>query len=154
MVSAGSPLSTPFMISRGYWGPISHQGVALGAPTPDPHGMGVTWCWGTMWLKGPTKHYTAHMFQTTPNWDHNGKGLIPIRAINNISLLKISQNHTKICRWEWWKCAFVCKQMPVLVVHINIIRQPQWCFGRLIVSYHGLYFTTCMSWPDWLYFYC
>ena len=38
LVSAGSPLSWPFTISRGYWGPIRHQGAPSGAPTPDPHG--------------------------------------------------------------------------------------------------------------------
>ena len=27
LVSAGSPLSSPFAISRGYWGPIRHQGA-------------------------------------------------------------------------------------------------------------------------------
>ena len=38
LVSAGSPLSSPFTISRGYWGPIRYQGAPSGAPTPDPHG--------------------------------------------------------------------------------------------------------------------
>ena len=39
LVSAGSPLSLPFTISRGYWGPIPYQGAPSGAPTPDPHGV-------------------------------------------------------------------------------------------------------------------
>ena len=38
LVSAGSPLLSPFTISRGYWGPIRYQGAPSGAPTPDPHG--------------------------------------------------------------------------------------------------------------------
>ena len=38
LVSAGSPLSSPFTISRGYWGPIRYQGAPSRAPTPDPHG--------------------------------------------------------------------------------------------------------------------
>ena len=37
LVSARSPLSSPFTISRGYWGPIRYQGAPSGAPTPDPH---------------------------------------------------------------------------------------------------------------------
>ena len=38
LVSAGSPLSLPFTISRGYWGPIRHQGAPSGAPNPgSPH---------------------------------------------------------------------------------------------------------------------
>ena len=37
LVSAGSPLSSPFTISRGYWGPIRYQGAPSEAPTPDPH---------------------------------------------------------------------------------------------------------------------
>ena len=40
LVSAGSPLSSPFTISRGYWGPIRYQGAPSGAPTPDPHRVG------------------------------------------------------------------------------------------------------------------
>ena len=28
-----------FTISRGYWGPICHQGAPSGAPTPHPHGI-------------------------------------------------------------------------------------------------------------------
>ena len=35
LVSAGSPLSSPFTISRGYWGTIRYQGAPSGAPTPD-----------------------------------------------------------------------------------------------------------------------
>ena len=42
LVGAMSHLSVPFTISRGYWGPIRHQGAPSGAPTPDPHGE----CWG------------------------------------------------------------------------------------------------------------
>ena len=42
LVSAGSPLSSPFTISRGYWGPIRYQGAPSGAPTPDPHGAVLT----------------------------------------------------------------------------------------------------------------
>ena len=38
LVSAGSPLSSPFTISRGYWGPVHYQGTPSGAPTLDPHG--------------------------------------------------------------------------------------------------------------------
>ena len=37
LVSAGSPLSSPFTISRGFWGPIHHQGAPWGSPTPDAH---------------------------------------------------------------------------------------------------------------------
>ena len=50
--------------------------------------------------------------------------------------------------------AFVCKQTIVLVVRINNIEQQQWCFNRLIAIFLTLYFTTYLSWPDWLYFYC
>ena len=39
LVSAGSPLSSPFTICRGHWGPIRHQGAPSGAPTPDPNGV-------------------------------------------------------------------------------------------------------------------
>ena len=39
LVSAGSPLSSPFTISRGYRGPIRYQGAQSGASTPDPHGL-------------------------------------------------------------------------------------------------------------------
>ena len=39
LVSAGSPLLSPFTISRGYWGPIRYQGAPSEAPTPDPHGV-------------------------------------------------------------------------------------------------------------------
>ena len=39
LVSAGSPLSSPFTISRGYWGPIRYQEAPSGDPTPDPHGV-------------------------------------------------------------------------------------------------------------------
>ena len=35
-VGAGFPLSLPFTISRGYWGPIHHQGAPAGAPSLDP----------------------------------------------------------------------------------------------------------------------
>ena len=38
LVSAGSPLSSPFTISRGYLVSIRHQGAPSGAPIPDPHG--------------------------------------------------------------------------------------------------------------------
>ena len=38
LVSAGSPLASPFTISRGYWGPIRYKGAPSGDPTPDPHG--------------------------------------------------------------------------------------------------------------------
>ena len=34
LVSAGSPLSSPFTISRGYLGPIHHQGAPSGDPPP------------------------------------------------------------------------------------------------------------------------
>ena len=43
LVSAGSPLSSPFTISRGYWGPIRYQRAPSGAPTPDPHGAKSLW---------------------------------------------------------------------------------------------------------------
>ena len=39
LVGAESPLSSPFTFSRGYWGPIRHQGAPSGAPIPDPHGV-------------------------------------------------------------------------------------------------------------------
>ena len=41
LVSAVSPLSSPFTISRGYCGPIRYQGAPSGAPTPDPHGVNI-----------------------------------------------------------------------------------------------------------------
>ena len=49
--------------------------------------------------------------------------------------------------------AFVCKQTDVLVVRINNIGKYQWCFSRLLAIFLTLYFTTYLSWPDWLYFY-
>ena len=41
LVSARSSILSPFTISRGYLGPIRHQGDPSGAPTPDPHGVNV-----------------------------------------------------------------------------------------------------------------
>ena len=43
LISAGSPLLSPFTISRGYWGPIRYQGAPSGAPTLDPHGVDLWW---------------------------------------------------------------------------------------------------------------
>ena len=39
LVGARSPLSLPFTISRGNWGPIRHQRAPSGAPTLDPNGV-------------------------------------------------------------------------------------------------------------------
>ena len=39
LVSAGSPLLLPFTISRGYWGPIRHQGAPSEPPPRIPKGL-------------------------------------------------------------------------------------------------------------------
>ena len=53
LVSAGSPLLSPFTISRGYWGPIRYQGAPSGAPTPDPH----TGAWSFSHMEGGAKSF-------------------------------------------------------------------------------------------------
>ena len=50
--------------------------------------------------------------------------------------------------------AGVCKQTAVLVVGITNIRQKKRCFNRLVAIFLTLYFTTYLSWPDLLDFYC
>ena len=82
LVSAGSPLSSPFTISRGNWGPIRYQGAPSGAPTPDPHGAP---------HPGSQRGYILSpgrpvMFRWLSRWTHvlfvwRGQGWSPIKGI-------------------------------------------------------------------------
>ena len=50
--------------------------------------------------------------------------------------------------------AFVCKQTAVMVVRINNIEHNNDVLTDFLAIFLTLYFTTYLSWPDLLYFYC
>ena len=67
-----------------------------------------------------------------------------ITALSKVLFIKIGQTLIKSLQ-EWCKFAVVCKQMAILLVHINKIGNNN-VLIRHLASFHGLYFTRCLSW--------
>ena len=88
LVSAGSPLLSPFTISRGYWGPILPKGQK---PLPRPHRVEyIWWCFIITWRCHLKELHTAYQcsFKTFSNQ------CIPLA----LAPLKIKKNKKKTTR--------------------------------------------------------
>ena len=83
LVSAGSPLSSPSTLGRGYCGPICHQGATSGAPTTDPHGLPCK--------QGPLSFWY--------DWTQHQLGIEPIKPLGQCWLPPIV--FSKISRGYW-----------------------------------------------------